>query len=588
MESINWANVITTEKKNRFWLLVLGVFFCFALGACGLLRLGNSSPDSTLILSVLSDPKTFNYVLSKEAPNIFGLTYEGLITENPITGKKEPQQAQSWNVSKDHLKLTFTLRADLKWSDGQPLTVDDVIFTYNDIYLNPDIPFNGRDGLRVGQKQTLPKVRKLNDSQVEFTITEPFAPFLDAASYPILPKHVLEKFSKTKGQDGRPLFLSVWGVDTPAEEIVSNGPYVLKKYQTSERLIFQKNPYYRKKGLPYIQQVVWSIVESTDTSLIQFRSGGLDSIGVSPDYFSLLKSEEKKGDFTIYNGGPAYGTSFISFNLNKGSRNGKPLVDPIKSGWFNTLEFRQAVAYAIDRERMINNVFRGLGEVQDSDISKQSPFYDKNLPGYQYNPSKARSLLLSKGFKYNEKQELLDAQGNRVNFSLITNAGNKIREAMGAQIKQDLEKIGIKVDFSPTAFNVVVDRLSNSLDWDCFLLGFTGGNEPNDGANVWFTDGSLHSFNQKPQAGSAPIQGQVVSDWEKEIARLYIEGARELDFDKRRAIYQKSQEIISQYLPYIYLVNPYSMTAIVNRVKGVEYSALGGGFWNIDQLKLSD
>jgi len=572
------------KKSNRFLLIVISGLLCFALAACR----GTHSLDSTLILSVLSDPKTFNYVLSKESPNIFSLTYEGLITENPLTGKKEPQQAESWTISEDHLRLTFKLRADLKWSDGQPLTVDDVIFTYNDIYLNPEIPFNGRDGLRVGQKQTLPKVRKINAQQVEFTISEPFAPFLDAASYPILPKHILEKFSKGKGQDGRPKFLSIWGVDTPAEQIVVNGPYKLKNYQTNERLIFEKNPYYWKKGLPHIQQVVWSIVESTDTSLIQFRSGGLDSIAVSPDYFSLLKREEKKGNFTIYNGGPAYGTSFISFNLNQGSRNGKPLVDPIKSRWFNTLEFRQAVAYAIDRERMINNVFRGLGEVQDSDISKQSPFYDKNLKGYQYNIEKAKSLLLSKGFKYNEKQELFDSQGNRVNFSLITNAGNKIREAMGAQIKQDLEKIGIKVDFSPINFNVLVDRLSNSLDWDCFLLGFTGGNEPNDGANVWFTDGSLHSFNQKPQPGAQPIQGQIFTDWEKQIANLYIQGAKELDFEKRKAIYNKTQQIISQYLPYIYLVNPYSMTAMSNRIEGVKYSALGGGFWNIEKLQLAD
>jgi len=583
----------TTEKKNKFLLLLLSFLLCLTLAACNFSRLVNSKSllDSTLILSVLSDPKTFNFVLSKEAPNIFGLTYEGLITENPLTGQKEPQQAESWTISEDKLHLVFKLRRGLKWSDGQPLTVDDVLFTYNDIYLNPNIPFNGRDGLKVGQKQTLPTVSKVDKDKIEFTITEPFAPFLDAASYPILPKHILEKFIKTKGSDGKPLFLRTWGVDTPPKEIVVNGPYKIKNYQTSERIIFEKNPYYWKKGangekLPHIKQIIWSIVESTDTSLIQFRSGSLDSIGVSPDYFSLLKKEEKRGDFTIYNGGPAYGTSFISFNLNKGSRNGKPLVDSIKSSWFNKLEFRQAVAYAIDRNRMINNIFRGLGEVQDSDISKQSPFYDKNLKGYQFNLEKAKNLLLSAGFKYNSKQELIDQNNNLVRFSLITNAGNKLRESMGAQIKEDLAQIGIKVDFSPMAFNVLVDKLTNSLEWDCFLLGFTGGNEPNDGANIWFTDGSLHSFNQTPQAGSQPIQGQVFTDWEKQIAHLYVEGAKELDFSKRQAIYNQSQEIISKYLPYIYLVNPYSLSAIRNTVEGIEFSALGGGFWNIEKLQL--
>ncbi len=589
---MNWVNVTIIEnKKNRVIFLLLTVILSFNLTACNLLRVSADSLSSTLVLSVLSNPKTFNYVLSQESPNIFGLTYEGLITENPLTGKKEPQQAESWTVSQDKLHLIFTLRQGLKWSDGQPLTVDDVVFTYNDLYLNPNIPFNGRDGLRIGQSRTFPTVRKINDRQVEFITAEPFAPFLDAASFPILPKHILEKAIKTKGTNGKPLFLGTWGVETPPEEIIVNGPYKLKNYQTSERVVFEKNSYYWKKSsqgnqLPYIERVIWSIVESTDTALIQFRSGSLDSIGVSPDYFSLLKREEKRGNFTIYNGGPAFGTTFISFNQNKGSRKGNPLVDPIKSTWFNTLEFRQAVAYGIDRERIVNNIFRGLGELQDSDISKQSPFYDKSLQGYEYNPKKAKELLLGKGFKYNEKKELFDAKGNRVEFTLITNAGNKIREAMGAQIQEDLQKIGIKVDFNPVAFSVLVDRLSNSLDWECFLLGFTGGNEPNDGANVWFTQGSLHSFNQYPQPGTQRIEGQEFADWENKIAQLYIEGARELDFEKRRLIYNKAQQIISENVSFIYLVNPFAMSAIRNSIEGIEYSALGGGFWNIEQLKV--
>ena len=583
---MNWVDVITTDKKNRVFLFLLTLILSCSVTGCNLFRLSATSLDSTLVNAILSDPKTFNYVLHQESPNIFGLTYEGLITENPITGKKEAQQAESWTVSEDKLHLVFTLRQGLKWSDGQPLTVDDVVFTYNELYLNPDIPFNGRDSLRIGQSKAFPTVRKVNERQVEFIIAEPFAPFLDAAAYPILPKHSLEKAVKTKGSNGKPLFLRTWGVDTPVQEIIVNGRYKLKNYQTSERIIFEKNPYYWRNPLPHIEEVVWSIVESTDTALIQFRSGSLDSIGVPPDYFSLLKREEKRGNFTIYNGGPAYGTTFISFNLNKGSRNGKPLVDPIKSSWFNMLEFRQAIAYAIDRQRMVDNIFRGLGEKQDSDISKQSPFYDKTLPGYDYNIEKAKALLLGKGFKYNENQELLDSKGNRVNFTLLTNAGNKIREAMGTQIKQDLENIGIQVDFSPIAFNVLVDRLISKLDFDCFLIGFTGGNEPHDGINVWLTDGSQHSFNQKPQAGIPPIDGQEFTEWEKEIAQLYIEGARELDFEKRRLIYNKTQQIISEKVPFIYLVNPFSLSAIRNVVQGIQYSALDGGFWNIEKLTI--
>ncbi|MDJ0552770.1 MAG: ABC transporter substrate-binding protein, partial [Microcystis sp. M49637_WE12] len=503
---------------------------------------------------VLSDPKTFNAVLSAESPNIFGLTYEGLLTENPITGKKEPVLAESWTISDDNLSIIFTMREGLKWSDGQPLTVDDVVFTYKELYLNPDIPNNYRDSLRIGLKKEFPVITKLDNRRIEFKLPEPFAPFLDAVSSPILPKHALEKTIQKKSPDGRLEFLSTWGLDTPPDKIVFNGAYKLKEYITGQRIIFENNSYYWKKDaqgqqLPHITSVIWAIVESQDTTLLQFRSGSLDSIGVTPEFFSLLKTEEERGNFTIFNGGPAYGTQFIGFNLNQGKRDGKPLVDPIKSRWFNNLNFRQAIAYGINRQRMIDDIYRGLGQEQNSFLSIQSPFYDQTLKGYDYNPEKAKELLLEAGFKYNSDNLLVDADNNPVRFNLITNAGNKIREAIGAQIKNDLAAIGIQVDFQAIAFSNLVDKLSNSLDWEAHILGFTGDNEPH-APNIWYVDGNLHAFNQQPQPGSPPIQGWQAADWEKKIADLYVKGSQELDFEKRKVIYNEIQKLQQEYVPF--------------------------------------
>jgi peptide/nickel transport system substrate-binding protein len=378
-------------------------------------------------------------------------------------------------------------------------------------------------------------------------------------------------------------------VDTSPEKIVANSAYKLASYTTIQRLVFEANPYYWKKDLeaqdlPHIKKIVWEIVESTDNALLQFRSGSLDTLAVSAQNFSLLKKEEDRGNFTIYNGGPAYGTSFIMFNLNQGKKNGKPVVNPIKSRWFNEVNFRQAVSYGINRERMIKNIYRGLGEPQVSDISKQSPYYYDGLPGYPYNPQKAKELLLAAGFTYNKQDQLLDQDGNRVSFVLNTNTGSPTAEAIGNQIEEDLAKIGIKVNFKTINFNVLIGKTDNSLDWDSILLGFTGGNEPNSGFNLWSPDGNLHMFNQ-PVEG---LEGRVIADWEAEIGRLYIEGARELDIEKRKAIYAKVQQLSSEKLPLIYLVNPYSMAAVRNNIEGVEYSALGGAFWNLDQLKIAE
>ncbi len=577
-------------RKNKYAFVALIAIASLLFTACsGIIERSTANQTPQIVDAILSDPKTFNPVLSGDATSsaVGAMLFNGLVTLNPVTMEIEPALAESWTISDNELEIVFTLREDLKWSDGQPLTADDVVFTFNELYLNPEIPSSARDTLKIGESQQFPVVEKIDERQVKFTLPEPFAPFFSTIGKSILPRHILKLTVDKKDRDGNPLFLSTWGVDTPPEKIVANSAYKIKEYANAQRIVFESNPYYWKKGengeeLPHVKEVVWQIVESTDTSFLQFRSGGLDSLGVSPEFFSLLKREEDRGNFTIYNGGATYTSTYLTFNLNQGTRNGKPLVDPVKSQWFNDVRFRQAVAHSIDRERMINNIFRGLGQLQNSPIPSQSPFYNENIVGYNYDLEKAKALFKEAGFTYNSQQQLIDKNGNRVRFSLSTNAGNKIREAMGSQIKQDLSKVGIQVDFKPLAFNLLVDRLDNTLEWDSILLGFTGVSDPNNSANVWYPDGNLHMFNQ----GKEGIEGRTVADWEREIAQLYIKAAKELDESKRQAIYAEAQEVISTYLPFIYLVNPLALSAVRNDIQPIEYSALGGAFWNLEELKI--
>lgn len=170
-------------------------------------------------------------------------------------------------------------------------------------------------------------------------------------------------------------------------------------------------------------------------------------------------------------------------------------------------------------------------------------------------------------------------------FSLLSPATGG-RDTIGSQIKRDLDKIGIQVDLTPLDFGTLVDKLSNSLEWECHLLAFTGGTEPHSGFNIWSPDGGLHSFNQKPQQGQTPIQGREVADWEKKIGDLYIQAARELDEAKRKAIYGETQKLAQEYLPFIHLVNPLALAAVRNNIKGVSYSALGDYRWNVYEFKL--
>jgi peptide/nickel transport system substrate-binding protein len=549
-----------------------------------------------LTLSFPNEPKTFNVALNEESPNIFdGVTYMGLLRQAGETGELLPALAESWQVSDDGRRIVFTLRDQQRWSDGQPLTVADVVFTFNEVCFNPAVPTLLRDSLRIGESGQLPTVRALGDRQVEVISPEPFAPLLrSVGGVPIMPRHALAAALEPQGE-GQPLpFLSTWGTNTPADQIVTNGPFTLTQYSPGQRLVFRRNPYYWAWSAPAasdrpIEEMVWQIVDSPDTALMQFRSGGLDVVGASASNFRLLKREEERGEFTLYNGGPAMSTSYVMFNLNQGQRAGRPLVDPIKSRWFNQVEFRQAIAHGIDRQTLVNNIFQGLGTLQHSSIALQSPFYlapEDGLPTYPYDPDRSRTLLAAMGFTPNPAGQLLDPDGNVVEFTLMHVAGSSTTEAIATQIQRDLGQLGIRVILQALSFNALVDRITLSLDWDAQILGTTNGLEPHSGISMWSPEGRLHDFNLRPDADD--IVGRQVADWEAEIGRLYVQASQVTDFETRYQLYADAQILAQEYVPVIFLVNPLSLVAVRDRLQGVQYSAVGQLLWNVHELRLDD
>lgn len=584
---------------RRLLALLLTIVIAVSMGGCGLAPVRSEEAQvPQIVISTPSDPSTFNYALNDSlyTTTVLGLIYTGLLTTNGVTGELEPELAESWEISEDSKRIVFTLRAGLQWSDGKPLTVDDVVFSFRDIYLNDKVPTGIRDILRIGDTGEFPSVRKLDDRRVEFSVPEPFAPFLRySGGIPIMPAHALRESIQTENPDGSLKFLSKWGTDTDPEQIVSNGLYRIERYIPGQRVVFVRNPYYWRKDAqgkpqPYIERVVLQVIGSDDSQLISFRSGELDEVSVKPEQFQLLKREENRGNYTIYNGGPESGSRFVTFNLNKAQdASGKPFVDPIKSRWFNTLAFRQAVAYAINRERMKDTIYQGLGELQNSPLDSQNPFYlspEAGLKVYDYNPDKAKQLLLEAGFQYDAAGQLRDWDDRPVRFVLLVKSEEVARVRVTTQIKQDLEAIGMKVDLQIISFNSVIQKLQRR-DWEAYVGGFGGGGlEPHSGSNIWSSQGTLHQFNQGPLSGEPPIQGWEVSAWEQAIDRLFTQGVQELDESKRKEIYGRFQQIAQEQLPFIHLVNPLSLQAVRDRIEGVQFTALGGAFWNLHELKI--
>ncbi len=543
--------------------------------------LGNFGGE--LIASTIGEgPKTFNPFNSKDntSSTMAGVMFDGLLTTNPVTGQPAPKLAKSYEISPDGKTYIIHLRRGIKWSDGKPITADDVVFTWSDIIFAGLGDTSTRDSLVIDDK--LPTVSKIDDYTVEFTTPKPYAPFIRMLSASIAPKHYF--LPAVKG--GAETFDRFLSTTTPPKDIVVSGAFKLKEYVPAQRVVFERNPNYyeinkEKQKLPYLDRFIYLIVGDLNNEVLKFEAKELDVISLQGSKVARYKSLEAHSDFKLYNLGPATGTMYLSMNLNnRKGKNGKFYVNPTKQKWFQDLNFRQAVDYAIDRKNMVFNIANGIGEPLFTPESLNSIYLNKNIKPYSRNLEKSRELLKESGF-YTKKGKLYDKDGNRVEFDLYTNAGNTEREAIGVMVKQDLEDLGMKVNFKPIEFNSLVNKLVSTFDWDMVIMGLTGSPlEPNGGKNVWLSDGRLHMFNMRlPQEGKDKIL-----PWEKELDECFTKGALATKFEDRKKYYDKYQEIVYLQKPFIYIYSPVIIVAIRDTFKNIYPSGLSGITHNIEEI----
>ena len=536
-----------------------------------------------LVSSTIGEgPKTFNPFNSKDniSSQMAGVMYDGLISTNPINGKPMPKLAKSFKISPDEKTYTVELRHGIKWSDGKPITADDVVFTWKNIIFDGMGDTSTRDSLVINGE--LPTVKKFDNHTVEFKTPQPYAPFLMMLSTPIAPKHIFEPAVK-KGQAYFDTFLST---NTSPKDFVTSGAFKLKEYIPAQRVVFERNPNYyevNKNGqkLPYLDKLIYLIVADLNNEVLKFEAKEIDVISLQGSKVARYKTLEPHSDFKLYNLGPTTGTMYLSMNLNdRKDSNGKYYVDPIKQKWFQDVNFRRAVDYATDRKNMVLNIANGIGEPLFTPESLNSIYLNKNLKPYDKDIQKSRELLEKSGF-YLDRGKLFDKNGNRVEFNLYTNAGNTEREAIGVMVKQDLEDLGMKVNFKPIEFNTLVNKLVSTYDWDMVIMGLTGSPlEPNGGKNVWLSDGRLHMFNMR----SAQEGKKNILSWEKELDEMFTKGALATKFEERKKYYDRYQEIVYEQKPFVYIYSPTIIVAIRDKFKNIYPSSLGGITHNIEEI----
>lgn len=519
--------------KGRIFILI------FLLSSCQ--RRGITLSDF-LKTSSISDPKTFNIIVADETSSTeaVGPLFESLLRRNYLTLEVEPGLAESYEFYEDGKRWRFRLREGLRWSDGTPLTSHDVKFTMDLIY-SPDVSTSLKDILTIDGKRV--EVRVIDERTVEFILPRRFAPFLSSVGMlPIMPSHVLTKPFQEKR------FEEFWNINTPPPEIVGSGPYRMVEYLPSQFIRYERNPHYFMKDeegerLPYIEKRLLLIVSDTNTQYVKFRSGEIDIYYPRPEEIPDIQKNARKLKVKVEKLGVSTGVEFFAFNLNPRRYLGRK--DSFKLKWFSTKNFRLAIAHGIDKKHIIKSALGGLGEPAVSYASPEEKiFYNNTLQDYEYDPEKSRELLSASGFIDRDNDGWLeDPDGNRVEFDLFTNSGNKERESICTIFVEDMKNLGIKVNFKPLEFNALVEKLLSNFEWDMVLIGLTGTMEPHNGANFLRSSGKLHLWN--------PMQKSPSTEWEAEIDKLVEEGAMEMELKKRAEYYKKIQKIIHDELPII-------------------------------------
>jgi peptide/nickel transport system substrate-binding protein len=534
----------------------------------------------TFYVGALGGPKTFNPAEAQEtsSTDILDRMFMGLLDYDGDSAISGGDLAASYEVTENGNGWIFHMRDGIKWSDGQPLTAEDVVWSFNNVYMVEGlITSNTIDVVRDGDGN-LPKVELVGDNSVLIEYPRPFAPGLrTVGAVQILPKHLLEEAAA----DGT---ISQKWTTADVAELVGNGPFIVTEYVEEERVVMSRNPhYYRydKAGnqLPYFDKLVWVICQDQNTMRLKFEAGETDWLGVPADDYPAIKGQEAEKNWIVKPYGPVTGTLFLALNFNS--------PDPIQRVWFRNPFFRRALSTAMDRDAMIDVIYNGLAQPQWGPISPASPFYDPIVEDYTYefDIDAAKALLEEGGFSWNDEGKLIDKDGNVVKFNLTTNAGNSVREKACNLVVDTFNELGIEAVFNPIDFNTLVGALMNTGDWETMIMGLTGGPDPHSGSNVSKILGGLHFWNYSPEtADFIDRDTYSISYSEWKIDEIFRKQTSEMDEDARYDLFSEYQVLAAEDLPLIYTVQQLRMFAYPEYLKNVKIGGFSAWFWNCYEL----
>jgi peptide/nickel transport system substrate-binding protein len=490
---------------------------------------GGSVPvyGDAYITANLSDSSYLNPILASDSASgaANGQLFNGLLKYDKDL-QVACDLAESYDVSKDGLEITFKLRKDVKWHDGQPFTARDVKYTYEALTdPNTRTPYSSNFTI-------IKKFKIVDDYTVKVYYDAPFAPNLQSWMMPVLPEHIF------RGQDINNASAN--------RNPVGTGPYKFKSWQTDQKITLTSNGGYFK-GRPYINRYIVQVVPDQAVQFLELRNESLDSVGLSPDQWNAYESFFEKYDKYRY---PSHAFTYMGFNMS---------MEP-----FGDKNFRKAMQYAVNKKDIIDGVLLGTGKEAAGPYPPHVWAHNPNLKMSEYDPQKAAEILKELGFEDVNKDGLLEYKGKRFEFTITTNQGNKQRELTAQIVQEQLKKIGIKANIRIIEFSTFVNQYIAKREFEAIIMGWSLALDP-DQYSLW------HSKE------TGPRQYNMLGYSNPRVDEILIEARSTFDTDKRRKLYYEMQEIMAEDIPCIFLYYPETLLALHKRFKGVELAPIGVG-----------
>ena len=492
----------------------------------------DSAPVSgdAIVEGTIGEASTLIPVLATDSSShaVAGQVYNGLIKYDKnlvIVG----DLAESFDISRDGLTITFHLRRGVKWHDGAPFSSRDVLYTYR-VIIDPKTPTAYAEDFKQVRSIAAP-----DDHTIRVTYGSPFAPALASWGTNILPAHLLEGRDITKS----PL----------ARQPVGTGPYRFKEWIAGQKIVLEANPDYFE-GRPWIDRYIYRIIPDTSTMYMEMKAGAIDLMSLTPvQYARQTTSRQFTSRFNKFRY-PSSGYLYMGYNLRH------PL--------FGDKRIRQAITAAIDKEELIHGVLFGMGQKAHGPIVPGRWAYNPDVRDIGYDPKHAADLLARAGWREKNADGILVRDGKPFQFTILTNQGNQQRLLSAQIIQQRLKYVGIDVKIRIVEWATFLKEYIDKGKFEVVMLAWNISQDP-DMFDIW------HSSKTNPG------ELNFIGFRNAEVDRLLVEGRSTFDIEKRKKAYFRIQEILAEEQPYTFLYVPDALPVVSARIRGVEVAPAGIG-----------